>query len=123
MTSELVQAPMLSPNTSTRGRRSGGRPASRWVTPHSSNRNWPRPSATFCTERNDGYRAYWMQQVAMSPRVRNSAASMSVWSTQPVPVGEISSSTDRSNAPVRSSSARASSARPVWYSGSLLNPT
>jgi hypothetical protein len=32
-----------------------------------------------------------MQQVAMSPRVRNSAASMSVWSTQPVPVGEISS--------------------------------
>jgi hypothetical protein len=64
-----------------------------------------------------------MQQVAMSPRVRNSAASMRVWSTQPVPVGEISSSTDRSKAPVRSSSARASSARPVWYSGSLLNPT
>jgi hypothetical protein len=55
-----------------------------------------------------------MQQVAMSPRVRSSAVSIIVWSTQPVPVGETSSSTDRSKAPVRSSSARASSARPVW---------
>ena len=123
ITSELVQAPMLSPKTSTRGRRSGGRPASRCLTPHSSSRNCRRPSATFWIDRNDGYLAYWMQQVAMSPRVRNSAASISVWSTQPVPVGETSSRYDRSNAPARSSSARASSARPVWYSGSLLNPT
>jgi hypothetical protein len=55
-----------------------------------------------------------MQQVAMSPRVRNSAASIMVWSTQPVPVGETSSRCERSNAPVRASSANASSARPAW---------
>ena len=59
----------------------------------------------------------------MSPRARNSAVSIRVWSTQPVPVGDTSSRYDRSNAPVRASSARASSARPVWYSGSLSNPT
>jgi hypothetical protein len=55
-----------------------------------------------------------MQQVAMSPLVSSSAASIMVWSTQPVPVGDTSSRWERSNAPVRASSARASSARPVW---------
>jgi hypothetical protein len=31
-----------------------------------------------------GNRPYWMAQVAMSPRVKNSALSIMVWSTQPV---------------------------------------
>ena len=73
--------------------------------------------------RNDGNRPYWMAQVAMSPRVMSSALSIMVWSTQPVPVGDTSSRYERSNAPVRSSSSRASSARPAGYSGSLLYPT
>ncbi len=112
-TSDDAQAPRLSPKTSTLGRSSGGRDRSRSLTPQSSSRNWDRPSANFCSDRNEGKRPYWMQQVAMSPRVSNSAASIMVWSTQPVPVGATSRRYDRSKAPVRSNSASASSARPV----------
>jgi hypothetical protein len=54
--------------------------------------------------------------------VRNSALSIIVWSTHPVPVGETSSRLARSKAPVRSSSAIAISVRPSEYIGSELYP-
>src|SRR6056297_3419254 len=122
-TSDDDQAPSDSPNTSTLGRRCGGMPRSRCRTPSSSSRNWLRPSATFWIDRNEGNRPYWMQAVAMSPRLSSSADSIMVWSTHPVPVGETSSSQRRSYAPVRSSSSSASSARPVGYSGCESYPT
>ncbi len=121
--SELAHAPRLSPNTSTRGRRSGSMAASRCLTPHSRARNCVRPSGTFWVHKKEGNRPYWIAQVAMSPRVNSSALSIMVWSIQPVPVGLTSSRWDRPNAPVRSSSSRAISARPPANSGSVSNPT
>jgi hypothetical protein len=53
-----------------------------------------------------------MATVAMSPRVSSSALSIIVWSIQPVPVGLTRSRNDLSNAPIRSSSSSAISARP-----------
>lgn len=82
-----------------------------------------RPSGTFWVHRKEGNRPYWIAQVAMSPRVNSSALSIMVWSIQPVPVGLTSSRWDRPNAPVRSSSSRAISARPPANSGSVSNPT